>query len=74
MPAKSSNISNLQLEIIKLFNYELDKTQLNEIKNVLANYFAQKVTDELDGLWEKNKWDNKTISKWSKEHLRTSYK
>lgn len=57
-------LSNLQLEIIKLFNYELSETDLIELKRVLANHFAEKASDEMDKLWEKKNWSDETMDNW----------
>lgn len=59
-------LSNLQLELIKLFNYELSESDLLEVKRVLANHFANKASDEVDRLWDENKWSNKTMDTWLK--------
>jgi len=64
------HLSNLQIELLKLFNYNLQEKQLIEIKNLLSSYFAQNITKDIDELWEKEKWDNKTIDNWRNEHLR----
>lgn len=66
-------LTNLQLELIKLFKYELSDAQLNEVKSLLATYFAGKASDEMDKLWEENNWSNQTMDDWSKEDLRTKY-
>jgi hypothetical protein len=63
-------LSNLQIELLKLFQYNLPDKQLSEIKNMLAKYFAKSATAEMDKLWDENDWDNNTIKDWSKEHLR----
>jgi hypothetical protein len=44
-----------------------------DIKNLLANYFANNATQEMDKLWEDNSWDENTIEQWLGEHLRTPY-
>jgi hypothetical protein len=41
-------MTNLQLELLKIFNYNLNDEQLIEIKELLSNYFAQKATGEMD--------------------------
>jgi hypothetical protein len=66
-------LSNLQLELLKVFSYQLNQQQLVDIKNLLANYFAEQATEEMDKLWEENKWDNNTMAEWASEHLRTPY-
>lgn len=66
-------LTNLQLELLKLFNYQLNQQQLIDIKRLLAHYFAEQATQEIDKLWEENNWDNNLMSKWTNEHLRTPY-
>jgi len=65
-------LTNLQLELLKLFKYELPDSQIQEIKSLLSKYFASKATDEMDKLWEENNWSNKTMDDWKDEHLRTN--
>lgn len=64
-------LTNLQLELIKLFKYELPEHQLIEVKELLARYFAEKATNEMDKLWEENNWSNDTMASWKDENLRT---
>ncbi len=70
---QTQKLSNLQLELLKVFSYQLDKQQLSDIKTLLANYFAEQATKEVDKLWEENNWDDETMTKWTNEHLRTPY-
>ena len=67
-------LSNLQIELLKLFNYNLQEKQIIEIKKLLSSYFAQNITKDIDKLWDKEKWNDKTIDNWKNEHLRTKYK
>jgi hypothetical protein len=63
-------LTNVQIELLKLFQYDLPEKQLAEIKNILAKYFAQSATSEMDKLWEENNWDAETMKQWTEEHLR----
>lgn len=67
-------LSNLQLELLKIYSFNISKSQLLEIKTLLKNYFAQKVTSEIDDLFEENHWDEEKIIEWSQEHMRTKKK
>ena len=67
-------LTNLQLELLKTFSYDLNESQILEIKELLAKYFAQKATSEMDKLWNDNGWSDETIEKLAEEHLRTEYK
>ena len=70
----SHRLSNLQLELIKVFNYQLNDTQLFEIRDLLAKYFADKATSEMDKLWNNNNWNSRTMDDWANEHMRTQTK
>jgi hypothetical protein len=67
-------LTNLQHELLKVFQYNLNETQLAEIRQLLSSYFAEKATAEMDKLWEQNKWDNSTMEEWAATHTRTSSK
>jgi len=71
---QTQKLTNLQLELLKIFSYQLNQQQLTDIKNLLANYFAEQATQEMDKLWEENNWDNNTMEEWANEHLRTPYR
>ena len=66
-------LTNLQVELLRSFNYQVDDSQLLEIKKMLTDYFAQKVSDGMDKLFEENKWDDSKLDEWSDEHMRTPY-
>ena len=66
-------LTNLQLELLKIFSYQLNQQQLTDIKNLLANYFAEQTMQEMDRLWEENNWNNNTMTEWANENLRTPY-
>jgi len=67
----SGALTNLQLELLKMFRFPINNTQLLEIKQILAQYFADKVTNEMDKLWQENNWNEETMHKWANEHHRT---
>ncbi len=66
-------LSNLQLELLRLYSTDVSDSQLLEIKQMLADYFSQQIDEEMTALWDKNEWDEKTIESWKNERLRTPY-
>lgn len=66
-------LTNLQLEILKIFRFDISEDQIKEIRSLLAAYFAEKVSSEMDALFETNKWGTEKIDEWSREHMRTKY-
>ncbi len=63
-------LTNVQIELLKLFQYNLPEKQLIEIKNLLAKYFADTATSEMDKLWKKNNWNNDVMKEWANEDVR----
>ena len=66
----TGKLTNVQLELLKMFRYSLPEKQLAEIKNILAIYFATTATAELDRLWEENNWNDDVMRQWADEDLR----
>ena len=71
MVLESRKLSNLQIELLKVFSYNLSDSQLLDIKTLLANYFAQKASDRMDELWEEKGWTADTMKEWGNEHMRS---
>jgi len=63
-------LSNMQKELLKLYSTEIPEEQLQEIKYLLGNYFADKASDEMDRLWDENRWNDQTMNQWANEHNR----
>ncbi len=66
-------LTNLQLELLKLFARDLPEEELLNIRHILIQYFAKKSMDLADEAWEKEGWTNEDEEKFSNEHFRTSY-
>jgi hypothetical protein len=70
---EAGGLTNLQHELLELFSHNLSTKQLLEIKDLLAGYFANNASNEIDKLWDENGRSNETMKTWSKEHMRTKY-
>lgn len=68
-----AHLNKNQLEILKLFSRELNDKDLKEIKKLIVQYLAKKVTDLADKKWDENNWNDKDIERMLKSHQRTSY-
>lgn len=62
-----------QLELLNAVRQINSEAELNEFKNLLAHYFAQKAQKAIDELWDKGEINEQTIEKWGAEHMRTPY-
>ncbi len=64
-------LSNLQLELLRLYANNISDQQLFEIKLLLANFFAKQASDALDKLWKTQNFTDNTMIEWTNEHYRT---
>jgi len=62
-----------QLELLNALNNINSEAELNEFKNLLAHYFAQKAQKAIDALWDEGVINEQTIEQWGEEHMRTPY-
>lgn len=67
-------LSNLQLELLKVFSRNVPDEDLREIKALLFNYFAQKAANLADEVWEQEGFTEEKMNEWRQTHLRTEYK
>ena len=63
----NQNFSNIQLELLKLYSTDIKDSELIEIKNYLAQYFAQKAINEADAIWDIKGFDDHQMDKWLNE-------
>lgn len=66
-------LSNIQLEILQSFNYSLNDDELVSFKKMLVDYFSNKISDDIDQLFEENGWGDEKSDEWASTHMRTPY-
>ena len=66
-------LSNLQIELLKTFSRPIPENQVLEIQQLLIDYFAKKVDNKVDELFDDNNWDSSKVDEWLGEHHRTPY-
>lgn len=59
-----NKLNNVQLHLLKLFSKKMDDNSLDEIKDILTEYFYKKVTEIADAEWDKRNYDNQEMDKW----------
>lgn len=63
----SQVLTNLQLEIVKLYSTDLERQELLELKQALANFFARKAIKEADKVWDEQHLDDDDMEAWLNE-------
>ena len=62
----TQKLSNLQLEMLKVFSRNLSEDELLEIRRLLAKYFMQKAVQGADKTWDEKNYDQELMKKWMK--------
>jgi len=52
------------MELMKLFRKNLSEKELSELKGLLAKFYADKVMDEADELWDERGLTNEDMDNW----------
>ena len=60
----SQKLSNLQLELLKLYAMNVSEEELRDIKRMLAKYFMEKAMDEADKVWDERGYTNELMEEW----------
>ena len=71
---QSMELNRAQLGILRLLGRMKTLEQVEELRNVISNYYAQKATDEMDKLWDSGEWGEAQNNAVLNEHLRTPYR
>jgi lysyl-tRNA synthetase class II len=65
--ARGGTLSNVQIELLKLYSTDLEYDDLMELRKVLANYFAQKAMNGADAVWDQKNLSSDTMETWLNE-------
>jgi len=74
MEAVKQPLTNLQLELLRVFSREVSEKELLEIRQLLAQYFAEKAMDLADKSWEEKGYTEEDEDRFLEGHERTPYK
>ncbi len=64
------SLSNLQLELLKLYASNVSDEDLQAIRYLIGLYFAEKATAAMDGFIEKEGLSAEQVAQWAYEHWR----
>lgn len=65
-----TGLSNVQLELLRLYGSNVPDEALAEIKTILARYFADKASDSMDTVWDCEGIKPDDMKIWANEHNR----
>ncbi len=70
--ATATKLNPVQLHFIELFSRPMNEQELQDIKELLLRYYAEKADEELDKVWEENGFTPESFRKKTQNlHLRS---
>jgi hypothetical protein len=64
MSANQQPLSNIQIELLKMYATSISEEDLLHIRRYLANYFMQKAINEADKIWDERGYTNELMDEW----------
>jgi len=71
---KSTVLNEAQMSILRLLGSMKTVDEVNELRQVICDYYARRVDEEVDKLWKSGKWNDEKNESVLTEHLRTPYR
>ncbi len=58
------SLSNLQLELLKLYSFDISASELLEVKRLLGQHFADRLSAQASAAYQENGWTTETLDSW----------
>ena len=68
---EATDFNPIQQHLLMMFAYDSTEERLKEIKEVLMNYFAKKVEDKFNDLWDSGVLNQEKLDEIRGMHLHT---
>ncbi len=63
-----------QLDFLQLLGHIKTEEELDELRQVVSDFYARKAEEAMNHLWEIGQWDKAKDEEILRTHLRTPYK
>ena len=70
---QTAALNEAQMSILRLLGSMKTVDEVNELRQVICEYYARRVDEEVDKFWESGQWDDEKNEAVLQEHLRTPY-
>ena len=68
----ATKLNPVQLHLLELFSKKMEETELIEIKEILVQFYKEKIQQEVDAFWDKKGFTKETWNKATRDvHLRS---
>ena len=69
----SPPLSNLQVEVLRLYANNVSEEDLSAIKRLISDFFAERVVQAADKAWGERGYSNETMDEWLRSDLRKGH-
>ncbi|MCB9299022.1 MAG: hypothetical protein H6566_00155 [Lewinellaceae bacterium] len=67
MNSSTSKLSPLQLELLKIYSFNTSEEELREVKDLLAQFFANRFTEKVAQAAKEKNITNEDLDNWLEE-------
>lgn len=60
----SPPLTNMQLELLKLYAYDLKESDMLELKKLLSGFFAERIRERAGKIWQERGYTQETMQQW----------
>ncbi len=64
MSVATPKLTNVQVELLNTFAYELPEEELKDLKKVLVGFFAKRIRQQTSQIWEEKGYTSETMKDW----------
>lgn len=65
--ASPQRLTNLQVELLNTFAYDLSEEELKDLKKVLVKFFAERIRQHTAQIWQEKGYTAQTMHDWLNE-------
>ena len=65
-------LNQAQLEFLQLMGHIKTKEELDELREVVCDFYARKIDEGMENLWQEGKWSQEIMDNILKEDLHAS--
>ena len=70
---REQTLHQAKMDLLRVVDRIKTVDEVQAIRQVIVMYYAQKINEEMDRLWDNGTINEQVIEQWGKEHMRTPY-
>lgn len=74
MEQARTSLNAAQMDFLQLLGHIKTEEELDELRQVVSDYYARKAEEAMNRLWESGQWSKEKDEEILRTHLRTPYK